>query len=87
MGGSKHPYPLRRTSLHMLNSGRVLCLPINTKTSGSHGQLIWIQLRLHGWQQPVGRGSGLSDCPTGSNLLRWERAVTYRGRTCGEWTL
>ena len=31
----------------------VLRLPINTKEYGSHGQSIWMQLRLNSWQQPA----------------------------------
>ncbi len=38
---------------HTVHRGRVLCLPINTKRYGSHGQSIWMQLRLNRWQQPA----------------------------------
>ena len=36
-----------------LGRNGVLCLPINTKRYGSHGQSIWMQLRLNRWQQPA----------------------------------
>ena len=38
---------------HTVHRGRVLRLPINTKRYGSHGQSIWMQLRLNRWQQPA----------------------------------
>ena len=50
--GADRPRP-HRLSDPLLVRDRVLCLPINTKRYGSHGQSIWMQLRLNRWQQPA----------------------------------
>ena len=50
--GADRPRPHRLPD-PLLVRDRVLRLPINTKRYGSHGQSIWMQLRLNRWQQPA----------------------------------
>ena len=48
--GADRPRPDRLPDPLLVRDG-VLCLPINTKKYGSHGQSIWMRPRLHRFQQ------------------------------------